>query len=120
MKGIFDVFVSSAHAGLRKPDPKIYDYALQQLNFYAQAHVVADGKGIALGWGDGIRAEDVLFLDDIGENLKAAKKAGFRTIKVHLGRAYEAVEELEKVTGLALDGGHPKVSSAPKIPKARL
>ena len=56
-----------------------------------------------------MRADEIVFLDDIGENLKAAKNAGFGTIKVPLGRAYEAVDELEKITGLKLAGDHPKV-----------
>jgi FMN phosphatase YigB (HAD superfamily) len=62
-----------------------------------------------------VRADEVVFLDDIGENLKAARAAGLRTIRVPLGRAYEAVEELEKVTGLALAGDHPKVPVKPDL-----
>jgi FMN phosphatase YigB (HAD superfamily) len=46
----------------------------------------------------------MVFLDDIGENLKAARKAGMRTIKVNLGRSREAVKELEKITGMKLSG----------------
>jgi hypothetical protein len=34
---------------------------------------------------------------------------------VKLGRAYEAVDELEKVTGLKLAGSHPRVPVEPKI-----
>ena len=30
--------------------------------------------------------DEVVFLDDIGENLKAARERGFGTIKVDLGR----------------------------------
>lgn len=110
----FDVFVSSAHVGLRKPDPKIYQLALKRVNEYAAENSDTE-KGRALGWADGIKAEEVLFLDDIGENLKAGRSEGFQTIKVLLGRAYEAVEELEKVTGLALEGDHPKIPVTPKI-----
>ena len=47
--------------GVRKPEEKIYTTLLKRLNE---------------------KAEDVLFLDDIGGNLKAAKKLGFRTLKV--------------------------------------
>ncbi|KAH8911810.1 haloacid dehalogenase-like hydrolase [Coniochaeta sp. PMI_546] len=108
VRSLFDVFVSSAHVGLRKPDPKIYALALEKVDEFARKNADTE-RGRRGGWGQGVKAGDVLFLDDIGENLKAGKKAGFRTIKVHLGRAYEAVEELEKVTGLNLDGGHPKV-----------
>lgn len=118
VRGIFDIFISSAHVGLRKPDPAIYALALRELNKFAKEHASTRGKG--LGWEEGIKAEDIVFLDDIGENLKAAKKTGFGTIKVHLGQAYDAVEALEKLTGLQLAGNHPKVSSAPKKPKAKL
>ncbi|KAK3942267.1 haloacid dehalogenase-like hydrolase [Diplogelasinospora grovesii] len=114
VRGLFDVFVSSAHVGLRKPDPKIYKLALEKVNEFSRANVNTD-RGKALRWSVGIRAEDVLFLDDIGENLKAAKQTGFQTIKVHLGRAYEAVEELEKVTGLQLAGDHPQIAVKPNV-----
>jgi FMN phosphatase YigB (HAD superfamily) len=60
-----------------------------------------------------VKPDEIVFLDDIGENLKAARAAGFRTIRVPLGRAYEAVEELEGVTGLALAGDHPKIPVKP-------
>lgn len=42
---------------------------------------------------------------------------------MNLGRAYEAVEELENVTGLKLEGGHPKIPVKPRLsppPKARI
>ncbi|KAG9250206.1 haloacid dehalogenase-like hydrolase [Emericellopsis atlantica] len=105
VRRIFDVFVSSAHVGMRKPDPKIYQYALEQVDKYAKDH----GKG-SVGPGD------IVFLDDIGENLKEAKRQGFQTIKVPLGRTYEAVEALERITGLQLDGGHPKIAIEPRYP----
>ncbi|KAH6840694.1 HAD-like domain-containing protein [Chaetomium sp. MPI-CAGE-AT-0009] len=112
IRSVFDVFVSSAHVGLRKPDPRIYGLALQRVDEFARANADSE-RGRALGWAEGVRAEDVVFLDDIGENLKAAKAAGFRTIRVPLGRAYEAVEALEGVTGLKLAGDHPKVPIKP-------
>lgn len=118
VRGIFDLFISSAHVGLRKPDPAIYNMALSAVNEYAEKNASTKGKG--LGWENGIKAEDIVFLDDIGENLKAAKKVGFGTIKVQLGQAYDAVAELEKVTGLELAGNHPRVSSAPQMSKAKL
>ena len=62
----------------------------------------------------------MLFLDDIGENLKAGKARGFRTLKVHLGRAFEAVDELEEVTGLKLAGDHPRIAMEPKPSRAKL
>ncbi|CRG89696.1 60S ribosomal protein L5 [Talaromyces islandicus] len=87
----FHFFVSSAHTGLRKPDPRIYAHALERMN------EIAAVKGQAK-----ISPSDVLFLDDIGENLKGAKQAGFRTLKVVLGRTQDAVKELENATGLPL------------------
>ncbi|EFX04510.1 haloacid dehalogenase-like hydrolase [Grosmannia clavigera kw1407] len=98
LRAVFDVFVSSAHVGLRKPEPKMYRLALREVDRYARANAESP-SGKANGWKDGVAAEDVVFLDDIGENLRAAKQHGFRTIKVHLGRAYEAVDALEDITG---------------------
>lgn len=114
VRGIFDVFISSAHVGLRKPDPRIYQLAVEEVDRYARAHS-DDERGKDCGWKTGIVAEDILFLDDIGENLRTAKKAGFKTIKVHLGRAFEAVEELESITGLKLAGNHPKIPVKPNL-----
>jgi FMN phosphatase YigB (HAD superfamily) len=120
VRSLFDVFVSSAHVGLRKPDPRIYALALQKLDEFARKNADTQ-RGRRNGWKDGVKADDVMFLDDIGENLKGGKTAGFRTIKVHLGRAFEAVEELERVTGLKLDGGHPKVAVELKAkPRAKM
>jgi len=118
VRNLFDVFVSSAHVGLRKPDPKIYELALEKLRNYAKENAATKGKD--LGWAEGIKPEDVVFLDDIGENLKSAKKVGFRTIRVILGQAYDAVTALEELTGMQLAGDHPPISSAPKIPRPRL
>jgi FMN phosphatase YigB (HAD superfamily) len=115
VRGMFDVFVSSAHVGLRKPDPRMYEYTLREVDRYIRK---SGRKGAA----DGIKPEDVVFLDDIGENLKAAKKMGLRTIKVNLGRAFEAVDQLEEVTGLKLAGDHPRIPIEPKYnkPKAKI
>jgi HAD superfamily hydrolase (TIGR01509 family) len=95
---LFSTFISSAHIGLRKPDPTIYALALQKCNEVSKAQ----GKGM-------VEAGDILFFDDIGENLKAAKEFGMRTVKVRLGKTFEAVDELERVTGLRLAGDEPRV-----------
>ncbi|KKK20980.1 60S ribosomal protein [Aspergillus rambellii] len=68
---LFDFFISSAHSGLRKPDLKIYQAALEEMN------AAAKKKGLE----QPVRASDVVFLDDIGQNLKPAKTIGMRTIK---------------------------------------
>ncbi|KAI2721542.1 hypothetical protein DTO027I6_1281 [Penicillium roqueforti] len=91
VKKQFDFFISSAHTGLRKPDPKIYQVALQEMDNLAKR------RGLA-----GANPDDVVFFDDIGENLKGAKNAGMRTVKVILGKTQDAVKELEKLTGLQL------------------
>jgi putative hydrolase of the HAD superfamily len=57
----FDVIVESAVVGLRKPDPRIYELVLAQLDVEASAAV---------------------FLDDLGINLKPARAMGMTTIKV--------------------------------------
>jgi FMN phosphatase YigB (HAD superfamily) len=87
----FDIFISSAHVGVRKPDPAAYELAVRECDRISKDK----GKG-------GVKAEEVLFLDDIGINLKWAKKSGLRTIKVDLGKTKLAVEELERQTGLKL------------------
>jgi FMN phosphatase YigB (HAD superfamily) len=118
LRTIFDMFISSAHIGMRKPDPIIYEYAVRELDQFAKANAGAPGRNTQ-GWEDGVKANEVVFLDDIGENLKAAKKMGFGTIKVDLGKAFEAVDQLEDLTGLELAGTHPRVPVKPKG-KARL
>lgn len=119
VRAMFDVFISSAHVGLRKPDPRMYALALSELDKFAKANASTQ-RGKDLGWGNGVKAGDIVFLDDIGENLKWARKAGFGTIKVDLGRAYEAVDKLEELTGLQLAGSHPRVAVKPKMGKAKL
>lgn len=95
----FDVFVSSAHVGMRKPDEEIYRYAVTRLSEVAKTKY----------GGRGVKAEDILFLDDIGANLRTARKLGMRTIKVPLGHAYKAVKELEDVMGLRLSDDKPRL-----------
>ena len=111
VKSIFDVFVSSAHVGLRKPDPQIYNMALAEVNKFAKES--SSTRGRDLGWSEGVQPSEIIFLDDIGENLKAARNAGFGTIKVNLGKGYDAVAALEQVTGLQLAGNHP-------VPRSKL
>jgi hypothetical protein len=87
----FDIFLGSAAVGVRKPDPEAYKLAVREMDKIAQR------KGMGR-----VTAEDTLFLDDIGINLKFAKKTGLRTIKVNLGRTRDAVEELERETNMQL------------------
>lgn len=87
----FDIFVASAEVGLRKPNADIYKLTLDKLN---KLHKEQGGSGV--------KAEDCVFLDDIGENVKTAKELGMKTIKVVLGKTWRAVKELEHLTGLDL------------------
>jgi putative hydrolase of the HAD superfamily len=75
----FDVFVESNAVGLRKPDPRIYQLACREL---------------------GIQAEQAVFLDDIGSNLKPARALGMTTIRVV--DPDTALAELEAVLGFPL------------------
>jgi putative hydrolase of the HAD superfamily len=77
--GLFDQVVESSKVGVRKPEPRFYEIALDLL---------------------GITAPEAVFLDDLGINLKPAKAMGMTTIKVV--DPDTALAELEGVTGLAL------------------
>ena len=77
--GLFDVVVESSRVGVRKPEPRFYEIALEQL---------------------GVAASDAAFLDDLGINLKPARAMGMHTIKVDDPTV--AIGELEALTGLTL------------------
>ncbi len=79
LRGLFDVFVESCVVGMRKPDPRIYEHALGEL---------------------ALPPEAVVFLDDMGRNLKPARAMGMATIKVDEPAA--ALAELGALVGLAL------------------
>jgi len=74
---MFDVVVESSREGIRKPDPEIYRLALSRM---------------------GVSAEQTVFLDDLGINLKPARALGMKTIKVL--NETQALTDLEKMTGL--------------------
>ncbi|KAF2028820.1 HAD-like protein [Setomelanomma holmii] len=88
---MFDIFLGSAAVGLRKPDPEAYKLSVREMD------KIARRKGMG-----GVSEGDTLFLDDIGINLKFAKKTGLRTIKVNLGKTKDAVTELEEAVGIPL------------------
>jgi epoxide hydrolase-like predicted phosphatase len=97
VRNIFEIFVGSSAVGMRKPERDIYEYTMEE---------------IRSKWGRGLQPEDVIFLDDIGGNLKTARSLGMRTIRVILGKTDDAVRELERVTGLKLleqDGARPRL-----------
>lgn len=86
--GYFDVYIASAEVGMRKPSRDIYDLAVQRLDDFDKQ------KG-----GEGIKPDDIVFLDDIGENLKTGREVGMKTIRVQLGKTWRAVKELEGILG---------------------
>ena len=88
---LFDVFIASHEVGMRKPERRIYDLAVQRLDECSRRKS-----------GLGVRAEDILFLDDIGQNCKAAAEAGMQVIKVGLGRTMDAVKDMESALGISL------------------
>ena len=76
---LFDVVVESSVIGIRKPEPRFYEIACEQL---------------------AISPAEAVMLDDLGVNLKPAREMGIRTIKV-LDPA-QALGELSDVLGLEL------------------
>jgi len=59
--GLFDVIVESSVEKVRKPEPEFYRLVLDRL---------------------GLEAEECVYLDDLGINLKPAREMGMTTIKV--------------------------------------
>ena len=74
---LFDVIVESSKAGIRTPDPRIYQIACEKL---------------------GVAPAACVYLDDLGVNCKPAAELGMRAIKV-LTEA-QALDDLAAATGL--------------------
>lgn len=75
----FDVFLESSKLGLRKPDPRIYLRACEALE---------------------LAPFEVVFLDDIGSNLKPARSLGMVTLKVD--GEQQALSALEAILTFSL------------------
>lgn len=75
---LFDFVIESSKLGIRKPDPRIYEIACERLE---------------------IPPADVVFLDDLGINLKPARAMGMTTIKVV--SEDQAIAELGDVLGMS-------------------
>lgn len=73
---LFDHVIESSKVGVRKPDPRIYLMACEIM---------------------GVKAENCVYLDDLGINLKPAAQLGMKTIKVI--SAEQALPELEAAVG---------------------
>lgn len=69
---LFDFMVESSKVKIRKPEPEFYLLACQRAN---------------------VQPQEVVFLDDLGINLKPARKLGMKTIKV--SKAKDALKELQ-------------------------
>src|ERR1700730_148329 len=76
-----DHFIESAVLGIRKPNPEIFRHALKTM---------------------GCKPGEVVFLDDIGSNLKAAGKLGVPCGRVRIGKEADAVMELEEIMDMPL------------------
>ncbi|XP_053105505.1 bifunctional epoxide hydrolase 2 isoform X2 [Hemicordylus capensis] len=81
LRRYFDMVFESCRIGLQKPDPRIYEYVLEVMK---------------------AKPEEVIFLDDIGANLKPAQEMGMATILVK--DADTALKELQALTGVQLIG----------------
>ena len=75
----FDVVIESSRVGVRKPEARFYEIALEQL---------------------GVAADETVFLDDLGINLKPARAMGMATIKV--ADPLVALSELSELLGRPL------------------
>ena len=75
----FDHVVESSKAGVRKPEPAFYELACELV---------------------GVTPHEVVFLDDLGVNLKPAAAMGMTTIKVT--SAAQALDDLSTVLALEL------------------
>jgi putative hydrolase of the HAD superfamily len=73
---IFEVVVDSAFVGMRKPERRIYELTLQRL-------------------GDGLRADECVFLDDFEFNCEGARELGMAAVRFE--DAEQAIAELESV-----------------------
>uniref|UniRef100_G3TE92 Acyl-CoA dehydrogenase family member 10 n=1 Tax=Loxodonta africana TaxID=9785 RepID=G3TE92_LOXAF len=96
----FDVVVESCVEGVCKPDPRLYKLCLERL---------------------GVQPSESIFLDDLGQNLKAAARLGIHTVKVDDPET--AVEELETLLGFTLRMVAPNtclVRKTMEIPKDSL
>ena len=77
--GLFDHLIESSRVGVRKPDRRFYEIACETA---------------------GVEPTEVVFLDDLGVNLKPAKAMGMTTIKVVDPTI--ALKELEQAVGFPL------------------
>ncbi len=73
----FEIVVGSGDVGIMKPDPRIYQIALERL---------------------GVKPEEAVFVDDFVENVHGAQALGMYS--VHFRSREQAIQELEQLLGL--------------------
>jgi putative hydrolase of the HAD superfamily len=71
---IFEIVVDSAFVGMRKPEPAIYELTVERI-------------------GGGIGATDCLFVDDVEDNVTAARELGMTAI--HFRSSDQAIPEIK-------------------------
>lgn len=91
---MFDVILESCRLGVRKPDEKIYWLACKKLGVKPDEVHVHVRDTVVLTSHHLITLQ-VVFLDDLGVNLKGANRLGMRTILVR--DPDTAIEELQQV-----------------------
>ncbi len=97
--------------------------AVDAIGRYARRRAGVTGERVPPAWVDGVRPDEVLFLDDIGENCAAAQREGLQVIKVDLGHTARAVQEMERVLGERLprgEGGESGEKASGDPTRARL
>jgi epoxide hydrolase-like predicted phosphatase len=75
---VFETMIISAEVGLAKPDPRIYHLALERI---------------------GVQAGEAVFLDDMRENVVAARDVGLRAVLYQDNR--QAIADVQAQLGLA-------------------
>lgn len=76
---MFDFVMESSKIGIRKPNPQFYKIACEEV---------------------GVAPNEVVYLDDLGINLKPARAMGMKTIKVR--HPHQAIEELQSYLEIPL------------------
>ena len=74
---LFEFVIESSKIGIRKPNPKIYELACEQI---------------------GVAPSEAVYLDDLGINLKPARTLGMQTIKVVTEA--QAIDDLARILGI--------------------
>ena len=80
LERLFDAWVISGLEGVRKPDPAIYELAVERI---------------------GLPAAECVFVDDLPGNLKPARALGMATV-VHRGDAAQTLDEVSALLGITL------------------